>query len=307
LVKASPETMAALRLGQKTWSATTLETFAKCPYKFALRGIFRLREREEPVALEQLDPLTRGLLFHEVQRDLYVELREARMLPVTPDRLNAALTRLEAALARVAAKYEEKLAPAIPRVWASEIEDLRTDLRGWLQFTASNESDWEPFEFEQEFTVPILDRLNLHGWIDAVERRGEEIRITDYKTGKAPDTIPRWVGGGEHLQPLLYALATEQLHSGKVSSGRLLYATQRGGYLTIEIPLDQKARLFLGKLLDNIDSMIQNGFLPPVPAKDACPQCEYRLVCGPYEERRFEKKDKHFESLETLFEIRGMA
>jgi hypothetical protein len=31
------------------------------------------------------------------------------------------------------------------------------------------------------------------------------------------------------------------------------------------------------------------------------------LVCGPYEERRFEKKDKHFESLETLFEIRGMA
>jgi CRISPR/Cas system-associated exonuclease Cas4 (RecB family) len=308
LVGIAPQLMEPERLLARTWSPSTLETFAACPYKFALRGIFGLREREEPVALEQLDPRTRGILFHEVQRDLYRGLKDAGMLPVTPETAGDGLKRLEEVLARVAARYEEKLAPAIPRVWASEIDGLRTDLRGWLQFTASNEHEWEPIEFERPFKDrTILDRVQLRGQIDAIEKRGDHLRVTDYKTGKPPDTIPRWVGGGQHLQPLIYALVVEAEFQAKVDSGRLLYATQRGGYLTVEIPLDQKARLFLTKLLEDLDGMIAGGFLPPVPAKDACTICDYRVVCGPYEERRLLKKDVRDERLDALFEIRGMA
>jgi ATP-dependent helicase/nuclease subunit B len=320
LVTGDAAALAALReqqLGARKWSPSSLEHFAMCPYKFALHGIYGLKPRDESVPLEQMDPRTRGALFHEIQFELFQELQRAGLLPVNDVRLPEALSRADTVLDRVASKYQEKLAPAIPRVWKSETEDLRTDLRGWLQHVARNDDDWEPVQFELSFgnenPVTLAEGVNLRGRIDLVEKKivkhGERdaFRVTDHKTGKRPDTIPRWVGGGRSLQPLLYGLAAEQLLGSPVEAGRLLYATQRGGYTPVEIKLDDRARQFLLKLLADIDASITGGFLPPAPAKDACEICDFRIVCGPYEERRLTKKDRHDERLEPLTEIRGMA
>jgi RecB family exonuclease len=309
---AALEALQEQRLGSRAWSPSSLEHFAMCPYKFALHGIYRLKPRDESEQLQQMDPRTRGALFHEIQFELFQDLQRAGLLPVNNDRLQDALVRADAMLDRVAAKYQEKLAPAIPRVWKSEIEDLRTDLRGWLQHVARNDDDWEPAKFELEFGDPPLalaEGVNLRGRIDLIEKNisRDAFRVTDHKTGKRPDTIPRWVGGGRSLQPLLYGLAAEQLLGSPVEAGRLLYATQRGGYTPVEIKLDERARQFLQKLLGDIDASIASGFLPPAPAKDACEICDYRIVCGPYEERRLGKKDRHDVRIEPLTEIRGMA
>lgn len=304
--EAALHAMAAHQLTARKWSVSALETLAQCPYKFALRGIFGLRPREEAVPLEQMDPLTRGLLFHEIQKRLGEVLREAGQLPVTNDNLAQALGHLETVLTATAAEYAERLVPAISRVWDSEIDSLRTDLRGWLHHHASNEYDWEPVHFEKKFET-ALENVSLHGMIDVIEQRGEALRVTDYKTGKAPETIPRWVGGGRHLQPLLYSLAAEQELKAHISCGRLVYATQRGNYTTVQIPLDDRARMFVAKLLADIEYLIASGFLPPAPAKEECERCDYRIVCGPYEERRLLKKDTRDERLDALVEIRGMA
>jgi ATP-dependent helicase/DNAse subunit B len=298
------------RLKARAWSPSALEQFAVCPYKFALQGIFRLRPRDEAEALEQLDPRTRGALFHAVQLELFQRLKESGLLPVNRDCVAEALALADAALDQVAAEYAEKLAPAIPRVWKSEIEELRTDLRGWLQHAAANDDEWVPTHFELPFEpVDLAEGVRLRGRIDLVEKHSSRdvFRVTDHKTGKRPDTIPRWVGGGKSLQPLLYALAVEQELHGTVEAGRLFYATQRGGYTPVEIKLDPRARQFLGHLLAHIDGAIAGGFLPPAPEKDACGYCDYRVVCGPYEERRFSKKDRRDERLDSLVEIRGMA
>lgn len=315
LVTDDSAALAALReqqLGARPWSPSALEHFAMCPYKFALHGIYRLRPRDESEQLQQMDPRTRGALFHEIQFELFQDLQGADLLPVNADRLAEALKRAEGILDRVAAKYQEKLAPAIPRVWNSEVEDLRTDLRGWLLHVARNDDEWLPVQFELAFGDPALalaEGVSLRGRIDLVEKHvsRDVFRVTDHKTGKRPETIPRWVGGGRSLQPLLYALAAEQLLGSQVEAGRLLYATQRGGYTPVEIKLDDRARLFLQKLLGDIDTSIATGFLPPAPANDTCKICDYRIVCGPYEELRHIKKDRRDERLEPLTEIRGMA
>lgn len=306
------EALGSQRLTTRAWSPSALENFAVCPYKFALHGIYRLKPRDESEQLQKMDPRTRGALFHEIQFELFQDLQRAALLPVNDQRLPEALKRADAMIDRVATKYEEKLAPAIPRVWKSEIEDLRTDLRGWLEHVARNDDEWEPVQFELAFGDPSLtlaEGVNLRGRIDLVEKHvsRDAFRVTDHKTGKRPETIPRWVGGGRSLQPLLYGLAAEQLLGSPVEAGRLLYATQRGGYTPIEIKLDERARLVLQKLLGDIDASIASGFLPPAPAKDACEICDYRIVCGPYEERRLGKKDRHDVRLEPLTEIRGMA
>jgi CRISPR/Cas system-associated exonuclease Cas4 (RecB family) len=312
LIAADAAAIAALeehRLRARPWSASALEQFAVCPYKFALHGIFKLRPREEAAPLEQLDPRTRGALFHTIQHRLYADLRAAHLLPVTAERLAEAIRHCDETLERVAAEFAEQLAPAMQRVWDSEIQDLRTDLRGWLQFVAANESDWEPVEFELPFETMLAEGILLHGRIDVVECQvsGGASRVTDHKTGKRPEKIPQWVGGGKHLQPLLYSLAAEQTLRRPVGAGRLLYATPRGGYALIEIRADQRARQVLAKWLADVDSMLSGGFLPPVPEKDACKICDYRLICGPYEEQRIKRKDPRDERLEPLFEIRGMA
>ena len=37
--------------------------------------------------------------------------------------------------------------------------------------------------------------------------------------------------------------------------------------------------------------MILHGSLPAFPRERACDYCDYRIVCGPYEELRSAKKD----------------
>jgi len=315
--------LAGKRLKAQPWSASSLQHFSACPYRFALHGIFGIRPREEAAPIEQMDPMTRGGLFHEVQFALLNRLHDQKLLPVNVRNLAKALELADLALDEVAGKYKEELAPAIERVWATEIEDLRTDLRGWLQHISVNDDEWQPIHFEFAFglaadsrrdaastnEVAELDSVMLRGSIDVVERhvsRGA-LRVTDHKTGKLPETPPHMVGGGRYLQPLLYGIAAEKLLGAAVECGRLFFATQQGGYQTVEIPVDERRRAFLTKLLSDIDGAIEGGFLPAAPQKDGCKNCDYREVCGPYEEQRSARKDRRDERLETLIEIRGMA
>ena len=146
--------------------------------------------------------------------------------------------------------------------------------------------------------------MRLRGVIDLVEKRSGVLRVTDHKTGKAPSAIPQAVGGGGILQPLIYALAAENLLGAPVESGRLSYCTQRGGYQQIDIAADARGRGRIHRVLEIIDSYIERGFLAAAPAKDACVYCDYRPVCGPYEELRARRKKG--EELDDLLELRGL-
>ena len=130
--------LATQRLAARSYSPSALQHFAACPYRFLLHAIHQLRPREEKVALEQMDPLTRGALFHEAQFRLFRELQVGATAADASAKHAARILEIaDGVLDRVAAENEEKLAPAIPRVWRSEIEDLRTDLRGWIQHAAA--------------------------------------------------------------------------------------------------------------------------------------------------------------------------
>ncbi len=322
LVDPDAATLRALetqRLAKRSYSPSSLQQFAACPYRFLLHAVFQLRPREHPARLEQMDPLTRGALFHSAQFELFRALTSAKLLPTTPDHLPATLDLADQVLDRVAARYEDELAPAIPRVWKSEIENLRTDLRGWLQHVAATESDWLPAYFEFGFGLPpdpdrdpastaeealIFDDVRLRGSIDLIERHATRnaLRITDHKTGKAPQNRPQYVGGGAMLQPLLYSLAAETLLGESVESGRLFYCTQRGEFSALDISLDDQGRGRLRRILETIDRSISEGFLPAAPQTGACAMCDYTAVCGPYEETRVKRKQS--DRLDPLIEIR---
>src|SRR5260370_9886749 len=97
---ATLEILASHRLSERSYSPSSLQHFAACPYRFLLQGIFQFRPREAPVPLEQMDPLTRGVLFHEVQFELFRKLKDAGLLPITSLQLPATLDRPDQVLER---------------------------------------------------------------------------------------------------------------------------------------------------------------------------------------------------------------
>jgi ATP-dependent helicase/nuclease subunit B len=319
--EATRKVLASQRLSERSYSPSALQHFAACPYRFLLQAIFQLRRREAPAQLDEMDPLTRGALFHAVQFELFRTLKQNDLLPVTPGRLKKVLDVADRVLDRVSAKFEDDLAPAIPRVWKSEVEDLRIDLRGWLNQVGDAQYDWRPIHFELAFGLPhdehrdpqsvrqeavIFNGIRLRGSIDLVERHSARgvLRVTDHKTGKAPSNRPQYVGGGAILQPLLYALAAEQLLNQPVESGALFYCTQRGEFSQVTIPVDNQSRDRLQRVLATIGDAIEEGFLPVAPQRGACVVCDYRPVCGPYEEQR--SKRKHPDRLDALVQLRNL-
>lgn len=313
--------LARHRLRERAYSPSSLQQFATCPYKFLLYGILQIRKREESVALEQMDPLTRGALFHEVQFELLGTLKARGLLPFTPDRLETVLKTADEVLDRVAKDQAEQLAPAIQRVWDNEIEYIRTDLRGWVQ-NVTSQAEWIPARFEFAFGLThhtehrdpsstaleavILDGFRVRGSIDLIERHCDRdvLRITDHKTGKCPETQPVFVGGGAVLQPTVYALAAEALLKATVERSRLFYCTQRGDYSEFHVPVSDEARLRISQVMNSIDDAVAAGFLPAAPAAGACKICDYRAVCGPYEEQRAKRKPRN--RLEALTALRGL-
>jgi RecB family exonuclease len=299
-------TLRKYRLTERAWSASALQQFARCPYRFLLHGIHGLRPVEEPEALERMNALVRGRLYHRVLFHLF------------QDGDRDALSRLEEILPRLAAEAAEEHAPAVPGFWRLEVEKLRADLRGWL---SGREPDWSPVHVELAFggealaehdasstadPVVIEGVVQLRGSIDLIERRSDGwLRVIDHKTGKFPDRPPQYVGNGEVLQPLLYALAVEALKGEAPSQSIMSYATLRGGYRTVAVPINIYALDRVRRVLAVINKWIDEGFLPAAPKRGGCERCEYLPICGPYEEVRVSGKPQP--ELRDLVEIRRLA
>ena len=323
LVKPSPEALAALaphQLSARSFSATALQHFAACPYRFFLSAIVRLSPREEPVEIEELDPLQRGSIVHEVQYGVLSSLREKKV-PLDAAHLDEALTEIDAVLKSVAAHHKDTFAPAIDRVWEDSLVAISADVREWLRRTVQAEPQWAPWKYELAFGLTNREQqdpqsqaapakldvgVTLRGSIDLVERSpAGTLRATDYKTGKARAEAGTVLGGGKTLQPALYALALEKLFpEQKVEGGRLYYCTQAGGFSEVVIPLDATTRSAASQAVEVVGKALELGFLPAAPSKDECNWCDYKSICGAYEERRVHNKSRV--ELEALERLRGM-
>jgi len=288
------------RLTTHAFQTTDLEQYARCPYRFLLKGIYGLRALETPEAVQRMEPGIRGTLFHAVVEALF-----AKVPDVNPENLPLALDELDSLLWEASNKLMAQLAPAVPMVWQLDVEQLRADLRGWLVHVA-DETAWKPLHLEWRFEELLLDKYRVGGRVDLIEENAAgQLRITDLKTGKAPRKVqdePRTTGRGEVLQPVLYALATGQKLGRHVAASRLFYATIRNNYSEFPILLEQGIT-GTAAVLACIDKALDKAFLPAAPRPDACEHCDYLPVCGPYEEERWERKPPS--DVVALHQIRG--
>ena len=330
LLKGDSETAGALeeyRPGVRAYSATGLQAFSECPYQFFLKNALRLRAIERPEPRAYLDPLTRGSLIHDVLFHVGQDLRA--MSPLTPDQREEALEALEARLREVAAEVHERTAPPVSTIWRDEIKGIFADLRQVVtRFAAERMTPVaaelgfglgrlrilsDPASTPDPVTLP--SGLRLHGSIDLVERLpGGQLQVTDYKTGKAsiePARDHRILFGGRALQPVLYALALEELAGERVGTGRLYYATGRGRFRDVVVDTgSDEARDALSRFIEYLDEAIRLGRFPAAPYRKgfftACDWCDYRSICGPRPRFHHRRKPKRARALAPLNAVRAM-
>ena len=296
-VQAAREAAERLALTARETSATTLETFGGCPYRYLLKNAFRLEPWEEPERRYELQGKDAGTLYHDVLEALFVELRDGGRLPLdaagvqwAAGRLEALLQpRLDALVAEGLVPHRALLEPLAARVRADVVELLERERR-------RAEEGYVPTAFEQTFegvrlALPNGRELALRGKMDRVDaaQGPERVRVVDYKTGAAPKNKAGGLEGGRALQLRVYNLALRQVYpQHRVEQAEYDYLTAKGGYLQVAAPATPESEAELARVVADYDELARAGVFPPVA--DSCEWCDYQVICGPGREARAARK-----------------
>lgn len=305
-VLADPAALAALaeRLGPPPWrtSASQLEEYAACPFKFFLRRILRLEPLKEPESVRRIAGLDRGVVMHRILASALRRARDERRLPLQKGDAERVL---EAARAEFDAFETHGLVGA-PALWQLDKEALELDLHRFVEAEADDDSGFLPAHFEAAFGYPtpregqelwnpkgvLLDlgdggSMLLRGRIDRIDLTpdGARARVLDYKTGKvgARDDC---FAGGTTLQLPIYLCAAEALLANVAATlAAYRHVTEAGGYKTVQFTREALERHWdrFREILLTIAEGVRSGrFFAGMPSggeDGACKWCDFRPVC----------------------------
>jgi RecB family exonuclease len=264
-------------------SATQLETFAFCPFKYFAGHVLGLERWDEPERIWSADPGEIGSAVHDILEQFYKQA----LLPLQPKLRETYRRELRDITRERLAEFERTNVTGLPVVWSLRRAALLRDLLRFLDFEIARADALVPKEFEKNFgPVPLRFSpkltLSLRGRIDRIDVGGGAARILDYKTGKAWHKKDDALDGGEALQLPLYALAAKEALGLPVESSEYAYLTARGGYRYVKFTREglQKRAGDLAQILETLTAMMRAGEFPQYTEHSACAWCEFRLICG---------------------------
>lgn len=241
--------------------------FKQCPLLYRFRAIDRL---PEPPSTAQL----RGSLVHAALEQLYGLPAEQRV----PDTARALVgTAWEQLLAE-----EPTLAAQLDAPQLSELlDEARALLSGYYRL--EDPTRFDPQSCEQRVEVELADGTLLRGFIDRIDVAPTgELRVVDYKTGKAPPEARALAEFKALFQMKFYAVAL--LRSRGVLPTRLRLVYLADGQLLDYSP-DEDELLRFEKTLIAIWRAIQSagatGDFRPRPSR-LCDWCPHRAHCPVY-------------------------
>jgi putative RecB family exonuclease len=241
--------------------------FKQCPLLYRFRAIDRL---PEPLSVAQL----RGSVVHAALEQLYG-------LPALQRGPQTARALLGPAWEQVTAGEPGLAAELNPEQQAELLDEARTLLSGYYRL--EDPTRFDPQSCEQRIEVELADGTLLRGVIDRIDVAPTgELRVVDYKTGKAPPEARALAEFKAMFQMKFYAVAL--LRSRGVLPTRLRLIYLANGQLLDYSP-DEGELLRFEKTLMAIWRAIQSagttGDFRPRPSR-LCDWCPHHAHCPTY-------------------------
>ena len=134
-----------------------------------------------------------------------------------------------------------------------------------------SKSKTEIVAIEKNFVIS-LDNYKIRGFIDRIDKEGDDYTIIDYKTAKTPLSENKL---REDFQLLTYDMAAQELF-GKRPKKVGLWFLQPNKKVMIE-PKNEDIEKIKQKILETINGIISEDFAPS--SKWECNNCDYELLC----------------------------
>lgn len=276
------------------YSATALDIYLSCPLQFYYRYVLDLGRKDEITGeIERADV---GKFVHRVLSSYF------------SGRLHRVLTESDVGLEEMDRLIEDLFDREYGPGATGALYLLKTQIRAHLRDYLIRYRI--PLVKEQKVTIigveeslrATLNTYKLKGRLDAIEKRGSDICIIDYKSGSSqtslkinldkldPDDRDSWSGAIGSLQLPFYLLLYSECHGIQperlkgmfVLLGRSLISRE------IELPLFKRddERSQFGGLRRVIMDLLGEIADPSIPftaasrRKNSCPRCDFQYICG---------------------------
>jgi putative RecB family exonuclease len=238
--------------------------FKQCPLLYRFRAIDRL---PEPSSTAQL----RGTVVHAALEQLYG-------LPAPQRGQDTALALVGPAWEQVVAAEPERAADIPPEQQAQLLAEAQALLSGYYRL--EDPTRFDPQSCEQRVEVELADGTLLRGFVDRIDvAAGGELRVVDYKTGKAPSEAWALAEFKAMFQMKFYAVALFRTRGVLPTRLRLIYLAD-GQLLDYTPDLDELLRFekTLMAIWRAIQSAGVTGDFRPNPSR-LCNWCAHQAVC----------------------------
>lgn len=245
-------------------SPSRASDFKQCPLLYRFRAIDRL---PEPASTAQV----RGSVVHAALEQLY-SLPAADRGPAT------AMTLVGPAWDRVAGERPDFAAEFAPELRAELLEQARQLLSGYYRL--EDPTRFDPQSCEQRVEVELSDGTLLRGFVDRIDVAPTgELRVVDYKTGRAPSAARELAEAKAMFQMKFYAVALLRSRDVLPARLRLLYLAD-GQVLDYTPDLDELLRFekTLMAMWRAIQSAGVTGDFRPNPSR-LCDWCAHHEHC----------------------------
>ena len=286
-------------------SPTALQDWAKCPFRYFLSRVLRLRAIPRPEATESLSSLDRGGLMHAILEE-FVRDSPAPATPASPWTLDDA-GRMAEIVDRHCNDAEARGITGRAVIWELERRHLFEDALHFLEVDQAVRTDHgvlpAPDGLERAFGVdgePAVDvevaggrTVTFRGRIDRVDRSpdGRDVVVYDYKTGRSrPDLGDDPVGAGRYLQLPVYALAAKDRERAERATAFYWYIGDHGDTPFVGVDLDEAHERFV-EVVGTIAAGIEGGCFTAVPGErtynpraqretfESCAFCDFDRLC----------------------------
>ncbi|WP_063647573.1 MULTISPECIES: RecB family exonuclease [Streptomyces] len=242
--------------------------FMQCPLLYRFRVIDKLPEKPSAAA-------TRGTVVHAVLERLFDAPAAERTAPRARSMVPGEWERLLKARPELTELFRTEDGAEEPERLEQWLADAERLVEQW--FSLEDPTRLEPAERELYVETKLEGGLTLRGYIDRVDvAPSGEVRIVDYKTGKAP--APQYAAGAL-FQMKFYALVLWRLRGAVPRRLQLVYLGS-GDVLTYDpdesdlLAVERKVRA----LWEAISQAMETGVFLPRRTK-LCGWCDHQAHC----------------------------